>query len=417
MDSLKRKAYTWMRWSEKYTGTDMVYLAKGGFWLTIGQIVSSLSALTLSVAFANFIPKETYGTYKYILSVVGLVGMFSLTGMNLAVTQAIARGLEGTLRKSFLVQLKWSIIPLTISIVGGIYYLVQGNKILALSLLIAGLLNPISDSANTFLAFFGGKKMFGTQVKYNAIFFFFTTIIMLATIFISGKVIWLIFIYFFSRFIINIFLYIKTLRSFTPNDVSDDKTIDYGKHLSLINIPTIIASNVDKILIFHSFGAAQLAIYTFAIALPEQIKGILKNIAVLALPKLSEKTKHDARRAITGKITRFLLLLVTLIVTYVILAPFLYKLLFPQYLESVHYSQIFIISLLFTGLIIMFTNVLQSQIEIKSLYKFNIAGSIIQILILFFMITYCGILGVVWARSIYGLLNLSYLWFLIKKNN
>ena len=65
---IKEKIYKLLRKSEKWTHTDMIYLAKGGFWLTLGQIISSVSSFALAVAFANFLPKEVYGNYKYIIS-------------------------------------------------------------------------------------------------------------------------------------------------------------------------------------------------------------------------------------------------------------------------------------------------------------------------------------------------------------
>ena len=70
---IKEKIYNLLRWSEKYTKTDMVYLAHGGFWLSFGQIISSLSSFLLAIAFANLLPKETYGNYKYILSIASIL--------------------------------------------------------------------------------------------------------------------------------------------------------------------------------------------------------------------------------------------------------------------------------------------------------------------------------------------------------
>ena len=88
---IKTKIYKLLRWSEKYTKTDMVYLAKGASWLTSGQIISSFAIVLLAIAFANLIPRETYGTYKYVISVVGALSIFTLPGINTAVVQAVAR--------------------------------------------------------------------------------------------------------------------------------------------------------------------------------------------------------------------------------------------------------------------------------------------------------------------------------------
>ena len=52
--------------AERYTKTDMLYFAKNGSWLIFAQISIALLALTLSVIFANFIPKDVYGTYRFL---------------------------------------------------------------------------------------------------------------------------------------------------------------------------------------------------------------------------------------------------------------------------------------------------------------------------------------------------------------
>ena len=87
MEKIKIKAYNLLRWSEKWTKTDMIYLARGGFWLTLGQVISSLSAFLLAIAFANLLPKETYGEYKYILSIASILAIPTLTGMAFLKTQ------------------------------------------------------------------------------------------------------------------------------------------------------------------------------------------------------------------------------------------------------------------------------------------------------------------------------------------
>ena len=85
-----------LKWGEKYTKTDMVYLFHGGFWLTVGQVVTTLSVLALGIVFANVLPKDVYGTYKYLLAIAGIFSLFTLPGMNVALIRAVARGFGGS---------------------------------------------------------------------------------------------------------------------------------------------------------------------------------------------------------------------------------------------------------------------------------------------------------------------------------
>ena len=68
MQNLRNKTYQLLRKSEGFLKVDMVYLAKGNFWQVLGQVVNNALSLALIFVFANYLPKETYGLYRYILS-------------------------------------------------------------------------------------------------------------------------------------------------------------------------------------------------------------------------------------------------------------------------------------------------------------------------------------------------------------
>ena len=73
--------------------------------------------------------KNTYGNYKYVLSLVGILGAFSLSGINTAVIQSVAQGYEGALAQGFRLNLKYSagIIGLSLALA-----FVTGNMFLGL---------------------------------------------------------------------------------------------------------------------------------------------------------------------------------------------------------------------------------------------------------------------------------------------
>jgi O-antigen/teichoic acid export membrane protein len=132
-----------------------------------------------------------------------------------------------------------------------------------------------------------------------------------------------------------------TIKKLKPNSKTELGTISYGKHLSLMGVIGLVAGQIDKILIFHFLGAAELAIYSIAIAPPEQIKALLKNIKNLALPKFSEKSISEIKKTIYQKMAKLFLILIFIVGIYWFIAPYIFKMFFPQYLESLFYSQIF----------------------------------------------------------------------------
>src|SRR3989344_3136851 len=142
MQNLRQKAHSMLRGSEGFFKTDMVYLAEGGSWLSLGQIVSSISSFLLIIAFANLVPKETYGTYKYVLSIVGILLIPSLPGISTAVSMAATRGLDGTLALALTTKVRWGFISSLASLLLAGYYFVSGNTSLMISFLIASIFLP-----------------------------------------------------------------------------------------------------------------------------------------------------------------------------------------------------------------------------------------------------------------------------------
>jgi O-antigen/teichoic acid export membrane protein len=411
---IKQKIYHFLRQSEKYTKTDMVYLVKGGSWLTLGQIISAASAFLLSVAFANLLPQETYGNYKYILSLLGILTIFSLPGLGTAIIQAVARGYEGSFYQAFRIKLKWGCLGSLTAIVLGGYYWYQGNTDLPVPLFLSALFLPLMQASQIYAALLGGRKLFSYQVKYSTATRLFSVATMIAALFLTNNLIWIIAVYLVSNTLANLFFYFFTKSKFQPNKKEDQQTISYGKHLSLVNIINTIASYLDRLLVFHYLGAIELAIYSFAITPPEQIKRLLKNIDLLALPQFAQRSKEEIKSTIFKKVKKFIIFILPLIGLYILLAPFLYEIFFPQYLNSIFYSQVFSLSLLGT-LAVLVISALKSQGAKKQLYQLNIYSSLIQIILLFFFMHFYGLWGIILARILSQFIGLSLSLILIRK--
>ena len=160
MQNMRNKAYQLLRRSEDFFKTDMVYLAKGGFWFTLAQTVVSLSSFFLAVAFAHFVTKEAYGQYKYILSIVGLLGAFTLSGLPSAVLRSVSNGHDGTLVYAFWQNLKWNVLFFIVALALSTYYFINGNSTLGISFLVVGSLWPIFQSTNLYNSYLLAKKDF-----------------------------------------------------------------------------------------------------------------------------------------------------------------------------------------------------------------------------------------------------------------
>ncbi|MDD4290021.1 MAG: oligosaccharide flippase family protein [Patescibacteria group bacterium] len=409
LNRIKNLIYKLLKKSEKYFKTDMIYLAKGGFWLTFGYVASSISAFLLAITFANLLSRETYGIYKYVLSIAGLLSITTLSGISTSITQAVARGYEKSLVPSIRTRIKWGLIGSIMGLGIAIYYYFQKNTVLTMSFLIISIFIPFMDSFAMYISYLNGKKEFKTGSKYAIITNIISTIVIIGTTFLTHNILIIILSYFCSYTLLR-FIFLKiTLLKNKPNNNEDLKTISYGKHLSLMNILNTISSYIDKLLLFHFFGASELAIYSIAIAPPEQLKGSIKIINVLAFPKFSINTIENIKKGLNSKLFKITLILMLMSVFYATLAPFIYKILFSGYMESIFYSQIFSISITLAGPLMIFLNILQAKQKTKILYEYNIISPIFRILITIIFIYYLNILGAIIAKILSPIFDLLFL--------
>ena len=416
-NKLKSKLYNLLRKSEKYAKTDMVYFARGSFWLTLGQIISSASSFLLALAFANFLPKETFGVYKYVLSIVGILTITTLPGMSTTVTQAIARGYEGSFIPALKIKIHWGIFGSLISLGLAGYYYFQGNVDLTLSFIIVAVFLPLMDNFMLYDSLLVGKKLFNVSTKYGITSQIIATATMAGALFFTENLFVVLLAYFASWTILR-YIFLKiTLKKFRLNNEEDSKTITYGKHLSFIGIIGNIATYLDRLLIFHYLGAAEVAIYSIAVAPTDQIKNLFKNIPTLAMPKLAQRTFKEIDSMLYKRLFYLFLGGVIIAGAYSALAPYFFKIFFPKYMEAVFYSQLFSVTLALRLPLSLISTVTQSKITLipkRMLYWANTIPSIVLIISLYSLTKPFGINGVIISRIMLLIVSLATTFYVIK---
>ncbi len=400
MQSIREKGFRTLKWLERYAKIDMIYLARGSFWSTIGQVVSSLATFLMAIAFAHFVSKEAYGQYKYILSIGSILATFTMTGLGLATFESVSRGFEGTLHYAFWQNIKWSVLFFIGAAGTSIYYFVNGNASLGISILIVGCLWPIFSSTNFYSSYLTAKKDFRRiAIYFTIIGNLFPYLCLLLTIMRTSNPVVLVFVYFASNALIGLILYQRIVKIYKPNNKVDPNMMTYSKHLSLISILGGFSDNIDQILVFHFIGPVQLAIYNFATAIPNQIKGPIQNLGNLILPKFTERSDKEIKAGMSNKYMLLFITSVVFIATYWITAPYIFQIFFPKYMSSVFYSQIFSLSLLYM-FSIPANAYLSAKKKIKEQYINSISGVIVQMILLTMGIMWWGLIGLVIARVI-----------------
>ena len=409
--NVRDRVYRFLRWSERYTKTDMVYLTSGGFWLTLGQVVSSLSALVLAVAFANLVPPETYGTYKYLLSIASIFAIFTLPGMNTALVRAVAQGHEGLIHSVTRSRVMHSFLGSVVALVGSGYYFLNENVELSLALLVIAATLPVFDTATGSLSYLLGKSRFGLQTTYHMLTQIVSAGILTVTVFFTHNIILILLAYFVPLTLVRGFLYFHITRTISKSEADVDitkETHTYGKHLTAMQILGVVSGNIDKILLWKFLGPAQLAVYAFAIAIPEQVKGPLKGMSSIMLPKFAAHASIETSLPPQHFWYKFLLytsLLAIISLVYIAIAPLLFHMLFPSYTESIFFSQILALSLI-TGAQTMPATLLTAQKRTRAQYVLTIVRSVTQLILFIVLIPIFGIMGAILATIVTNVINM-----------
>jgi len=401
---LKQRVSKSFEYAQDLLRIDLKYYLKSGFWISLSNFWTLIAQLLVSFAYANFLPIYVFGIYKYITSTAAILGSVTLTGMNTAITQAVANGKTGTFHKSIKYQLKWNVIYLLASCLMGSYYFILNNQLLGFAFVILGIIQPLSFVGNTYIAYLHGIKDFQRFSKYSIATVSVTSFFTIVATYLFQNVIILLLANFGVTMLFNSLWLIICLKRADKSNVDLD-SIKYGRYLSYNNVLCTIASYSDYILVYHLLGPESLAIYAFATLLPDTLRSLSKNISQAALPRLAGEKTQGYFDNIPRKSIILLSILGIMTVAYYFISPFIINHIFPQYNSMIKISQIYSLSLLASVNIIPVTLMLAKK-KSKQIYTFTITGSVAQIVLNISLIPLFGIYGAIVAKMLAHATNL-----------
>jgi O-antigen/teichoic acid export membrane protein len=170
--------------------------------------------------------------------------------------------------------------------------------------------------------------------------------------------------------------------------------ISYSKHLSVVTVFRRIARHIDKVLVWHFLGPVQLAIYSFAELPISKLQTLTGSLWQTAFPKFSEKSMDTLRETLDYKVFLLALSFLGAAGIYIVLAPILFEFLFPQYLQSIPFTQVYALGIvLFAGRV--YENVLKAHAKTRWIYISQIGSNIIKILTLLILLPIFGVWGAI----------------------
>ncbi len=409
---MKQKAISLLRKSEKYTETDMVYLFKNSFWVFLGQITTSISLFIMMVVLANLLPKEDFGEFRYLLSMLMVLSVFTLPSLDTALSQSTANKFSGQLKKVIKVKKIYAILATVFAFLLSGYYLYNGNTSLSYSFLFIALLMPIYGTYNSYFFYLQGIQKFNEATILQSLGKILLLVVMVVTAYLTPTTSVIIAAFMLSTAVPQILASVWTRVKYKEEDNFDSELISYGKYLTIIGTFPLLAVTFDKIIIWNQLGASEVAVYSIAMMIPFEGARLGRVLNQIAMPKLTANNVSIPK--LFKKIFLLEILLFLIWLTYALIAPMFFSVFFPSYTESVNYSIVGMLLLLFSPNLLMRAYLFAKKMkkEIKFVLTFV---PITQLVLMILALPVWGISGIIGVLLFGAFLEFIILIFILNK--
>lgn len=397
---------------------DAHYFARHSSLVLLGHAVSIIRGIITGYLVARLFRKEIYGEYQFILSVVGMLGLFGLSGLGNPVSRAWARNQSFSLRTVARFQLGVCLIG-SLILLACIPFLGHYHRESLWPLFVAAaVLFPLpSVTVTLFGGYTVGKARFDLALRASLIW---STLMVLATaailVFRQSALLMLV-----AGMGIPSLVYIamsRGIRPPVPTEAAPDQTrtiIRYGLQYSLATLPADLVWYIDKLMISHFLGLGQLATFSVAILIPEQVKIFLKQFLPVTFAKqaMGDDTRERRRKLMRVVILGMGIFAVGIAV-YIALCPWLIPLLFPNYDAKV---VILLTSICAATLITnpgsLLEQYLEAQAMVREIKFTNWNAAVAFLLSLVLLVPTYGLLGAILARGIFRFVYTGSCWWFV----
>jgi len=396
----------------KKININLKYYLKNSFWIGLRQLTGIITSLVLSVIFTRLTTKQVFGQYQFFLAILSTLSIVSIPGLNTSIIQSTARGYDGSYKKAVKTRFLWSLIGIPILLIMGGYYYIYQEHILGTILMISSVFFPFLYAPTTWDAFFQGKERFDLSSKYAFAQSIINMIAMIIILFLfKGNLLAIIAGYLFFSTTFNILWFQKSLK-YIKNNRKDENAIKYGWFLTKINILSIIAGNLDKILIGILLSPGDLAIYAIGTNFAKRFLNLAKSLLSVASPKITKTNTVNPKRY-----AQIFAISSVFAISLYFMFPFLIPMLFStKYGNSIFLSQIVIIFLPFSVINLLYKNHFVLYLKNKKiLLEESFIFPIVKILFMIPLLALFNVRGLAFLLGFQTILNMGILYFLNKK--
>ncbi|HVW66381.1 MAG TPA: oligosaccharide flippase family protein [Candidatus Peribacteraceae bacterium] len=410
-----RAYHHWLHVLQRIVGIREKTMARNATIITISHGVGLLRGLITGYLVARLLPREMYGQYQFLLAAFGVAGFLNLPGIDTSLRRAVARGEKGVLYRVFQIHILISLIGTAALLIAIAFLNPDQRQTYWLPFVIAAVLFPVSQTSSTlFGALSVGEAKFKLSLIANIVMSALIALGALLILFLKPSALLL----FVTVIAVPAVVYLAfSKRIMPPSDphIPTKPILIYAAQLSFLALPLYFSTYVDKLMISALFGVKQLAVFSVATLIPENIKTWSKEILPISFAVQARGDNSLDRRwrllLVVGRLTALALIPIAL---YIAFAPAIFAILFPNYPDAVFLTQVAGFFLI-TQPGAFLTQYLEAQKMLKALQWTQWLSSVFYLIALVTLLPAFGLIGAIVARGVLRLSSvLLALYFLLR---
>jgi O-antigen/teichoic acid export membrane protein len=359
-----------------YSYLQSKFTAHDQHWLIYAQVVGSLLSLIQLLILTRTLTPDIFGQYRYGIALTMIIPQFFLSGISNAITSVTAKTGQDIFFAAIKRYLQSTKLPTIIFLVISLTLIFFNFTFLGITLLIISLLSPLYQTTQLYSSYLNGKQDYKRIFLYGIIPDVISVLSVIAvSIFYREHPLIILTVFLLANTFASLIPFLLTVRIYKLRWVENTAPNDLAllsKTVSQSNLIQGIGGQIDKLISFHLVSSSGLAVYSIVIMVAQQFRGFQKILYSILLPKQSINRDHTqfykALWLYIGASGLFC-------VAYIVAAPIIFTVLFPQYLAFVHLSQFASTAIIFTPLTFFTLSTLHGRHDKKRILQYTILTS------------------------------------------
>lgn len=391
---------------------------RGFLHLSVVRGTQIILGLVTTYFLARALTIEQYGEYQFILNVIGILTVSTLTEFNNTLMQSIARGYTGSFRRLFPYPLIGSLGGSCALVLFALWYgLRHDHQDMMICFLIAAFFFPLMHGLTLWRGLRIGEKNFSGFAKIEMTGMLLSQLSIIAiTQFYGGQYIGVLLAFMGFPALINLIMLWRIKHLLTDKNRAEDRVVKHGTQSSLYVSLSTASIYFDKLLLFFFLPPSSLALFTAADRFADLLRTGVQDVATALAPKFAESESYSSRLHKFFKIFYVLFGIILMIFAFTLL-PWIIVLIYGEaYKEAIPYAQILVFSVALGNLASMQFRYIRSKLDTSNFRNIMIGTSLIKIILSITLIPFFGLEGAVLSAVLYRIVLSGTINYVIQKD-